>query len=849
MTMRRAVLLAVAALAAAVLTSVAVAESVRPFDMTPEIGAMPAPPAAALPATAAPAGPAAAPPAAPAEDLIQHAPAAASQQPVLQPMPPVLDLRPAAPAELIPISPEQHAADDLPIDRFIVPAKSLRLEGEMDRRAWSIALTADEASRAARLIVTYANAVLVMPEGSRLSVSINGQRVVDEPIAAAAKPGRIAAAIPRGTLRAGANLFSFQVVQRHRTDCSVESTYQLWTEIEGAKTGLRFDGGAPHGQLGLDDLPAIGFDGDGTTHLRLVVPQGAENSAGSDLIGLVQAITLRGLYPHPVVTLAASPTAKPEAGTLDIVVAAAPELTTLVADAPKDAEGRPTAGFLSPRGAGVPILAISGPTWADVATAITLIGERVDRPVDVPRTVIDTASWLAPSPPLIVGERTLTLSDLDVPTEEFNGRRLHATFHVALPADFYANAYGEARIYLDAAFTDAVRPGSHIDVTVNGFLAANLPLTTPSGDILKRLPIKVSLAHFKPGVNELTIEAVLDTATDVTCAPGASAGGPPRFVLFDTTSFSMPDFARLGRWPNLGAFTGTGFPYSRNVDRTAVVLGRSDRDTYAAAATLLARLALAAGRVIAVDTSVSAETVGARNAIFVGAIGQFSPVTLASLGLADNVKDTWTQRPNYTPAGGGMPTIDPTGIRAHDAGDGLEGSTRDIYRRWNEHLVNPSGLRGQWAAFQDWLHRTFDFSLSSLRLFSTSEPPYDPPRRATIAVGQVSGPSAGQNWTYVLSPTSSGLDSGVSEITNVANWDQIRGRVAAFDAGTETFDVIDASSVEFMATGSLSFENLRLIAANWLSVNISTYAILLVMLCIVLGVCTSALLARLGRRA
>ena len=140
-----------------------------------------------------------------------------------------------------------------------------------------------------------------------------------------------------------------------------------------------------------------------------------------------------------------------------------------------------------------------------------------------------------------------------------------------------------------AAFTEAVRPGSHVEVTVNGFLAANLPLTAPSGDILKRLPVKVSLAHFRPGVNEVTIEAVLDTATDESCPPGAAAGGPPRFVLFDTTSFSMPDFARLGRWPNLSALIGTGFPYSRNVERTAVVLGRSDRDTYAAAATLLAR--------------------------------------------------------------------------------------------------------------------------------------------------------------------------------------------------------------------------------------------------------------------
>ena len=41
---------------------------------------------------------------------------------------------------------------------------------------------------------------------------------------------------------------------------------------------------------------------------------------------------------------------------------------------------------------------------------------------------------------------------------------------------------------------------------------------------------------------------------------------------------------------------------------------------------------------------------------------------------------------------------------------------------------------------------------------------------------------------------------------------------------------------------------MRLVAANWLSVNIVAYAIALVLLCCILGICTSVLLSRLGRR-
>ena len=50
-------------------------------------------------------------------------------------------------------------------------------------------------------------------------------------------------------------------------------------------------------------------------------------------------------------------------------------------------------------------------------------------------------------------------------------------------------------------------------------------------------------------------------------------------------------------------------------------------------------------------------------------------------------------------------------------------------------------------------------------------------------------------------------------------------------------------------TQGVSLENARLIAANWLSINILPYALALVLLCIVLGISTSALLARMGRRS
>jgi len=46
-----------------------------------------------------------------------------------------------------------------------------------------------------------------------------------------------------------------------------------------------------------------------------------------------------------------------------------------------------------------------------------------------------------------------------------------------------------------------------------------------------------------------------------------------------------------------------------------------------------------------------------------------------------------------------------------------------------------------------------------------------------------------------------------------------------------------------------SLTNLRLVAANWMSANILPYAVLMLACCTFLGVATSLLLNRLGRRS
>ena len=59
-------------------------------------------------------------------------------------------------------------------------------------------------------------------------------------------------------------------------------------------------------------------------------------------------------------------------------------------------------------------------------------------------------------------------SNVGFGTIDFSGRRFRAGFNVTLPPDFYAAAYGEAKMLLDAAYSEAIDQNSQLVIYVNG---------------------------------------------------------------------------------------------------------------------------------------------------------------------------------------------------------------------------------------------------------------------------------------------------------------------------------------------------------------------------------------------
>jgi hypothetical protein len=720
--------------------------------------------------------------------------------------------------------PALAASPTQPTKRFLIPSSELILSGEYAESSWSIYLTPEQAASKATLNLGYQNAIIVAPETSRLRLSINGSQLIDAPISSPDNSSALIAEVPAGLLHAGMNDLAIDVVQRHRTDCTIESTYELWTQLKPEETFLTFQSAESMHWTRFEDLRAIGVDGAGSTTFNLIVPSMRQSTMAPLVIRLAESIALTTNMPNQSFNVSESIMSPASVGQANIVMGLASELAGVLGVLPAGSESSPTVAFVDDPKAGPSTLVVTGPTWQMVEAAVEGLAHQVDRPVGLQRASLASRLWRSPDVPMVVGATRFKLSDLGVTTVESSGRRMRTDFAVGVPADFYANAYGEATILLDAAYSEEVLPGSHIDVYVNDNIAATVPITASGGEILRHLPIKLTMRHFRPGENVIAIEAVLQTEADQLCAPGASALDKGRFVLFDSSEFVMPDYARIGRMPDLASLAGTAFPYNRRENPIPLIIHRTHPDSLSAAATLLARMSVAAGRLIPVDTAASVASIADKDAIFLLPISQVPPAVLAQVGVSDDSRTNWGE-----------------------TAASVEPDTQTTFDEWRERLRG-SGWRGQVSLFEEWLSRTFNVSMDTFRMFRSEAPAFAPDGNASLLLASNVNPAGTGNWMLVAAPTVNALKDGVSEMTRRTNWPQLGGHITTLNPTSNDVSRIPTEQFEFVETQPFSLKNYRLIAANWLSSNALSYGLSLIVLSISLGLATAGLLGTFGRK-
>jgi hypothetical protein len=99
----------------------------------------------------------------------------------------------------------------------------------------------------------------------------------------------------------------------------------------------------------------------------------------------------------------------------------------------------------------------------------------------------------------------------------------------------------------------------------------------------------------------------------------------------------------------------------------------------------------------------------------------------------------------------------------------------------------------------------------------------------------------------ITAPSAKDLRQGVEAVTAQLNWPQIAGHITTYSSKTGTIESVPVTRFDFVQSGTWSFANYRLIAANWLSTNILSYAFLLIALSALIGVATASMLGKLGR--
>ena len=819
-------------------------------------GARPAPPAAAAPA-APPTGRSVAP--------FQMR----SGEPSPTPVPPPAASQ-AAPSAAPPAAPAT-AATAAAVDRPILSAPDISLAGENASVTETVYLSAGEVTRPATLSVGMVSAVVVMPEASRLTVTINGEPVMAEPITSAGRMRRYQARLPAGVLQVGPNRIRISVEQRHRVDCSVAATFELWSLLQPAMTGLSFAGG-PVALSGLADLPAVGLGDTGSTSIVLFGPfqDGPLGNRFEAVSAVTSAAAVLGRFGHPVVEQGIGDRPGPRSpGRLAVVVGTAITVLPFTTVGAGQAEQGPTVAFGSDPATGMPTLVVSGPTPAAVQTAIERLratatetvypGERPGR-------------WRFPEVVEFDGGEARTFAELGLRTQEVSGRRFAESFGFVLPDDFYGASSGTARLRLDAAFTEEVGPGSVINIRVNGQVTLSLRLATTRGGLFDKRRINVPMQFFRPGYNRIELETVLVTQSDLECPPGMSGTGEDRFVLFDSSVFEVPDFARFGSWPSLAAFSADAFPYDVRSDRPLGIYLGGSAAAAPAAATLLARISVDTGTPVLAEVIPDQAGLTGRPALIVATAADVPPSVVSATGLSLAIEQWRTAAVRApapaAPAATGAfadamrrleqlqpaaPTAAPTGPPI-DIGNPER--TRALYDQWRRQVGDDAT-----SDVLQWLRQRLNEATSifggdgrdsggPVRLsprsnLALAQAPASPPTWQS-AFWPSTAPAA---WTLLTAPNDAALVTSTAMLTAPQTWLRLSGAVAIYDEATGGVAAFPPRAVVDVATQPFSLVNARLASANWFSINIAVYVWVVAAMVLCVGVTSWMFLRRLGRKA
>ncbi|MET0526929.1 MAG: cellulose biosynthesis cyclic di-GMP-binding regulatory protein BcsB [Microvirga sp.] len=750
-----------------------------------------------------------------------------------------------------------------------LPLEDAEFVGEVASHEIPVYLTSNEATRPAKLRLAYLNAISVMPETFRLTVKINDVVVGESSRQASGDPEALELKVPTGLLEAGFNSVRVSVRQSHRVDCSLSSSYELWTRLIPEQSHLSFIGGAPDIRE-LRDLPAVGTNRDGTTPIRVKVLRGSTPDDLARASRAVQSAVLLGQYVNPVVEFAPQ---TPGRTGLDIVVGTAVQLESAVGI--RVAGAGPRSQVLQDQSDGRVALAITGATEAEVDAALDALAENA-----ASATPLGSAAGLRAlrnaNGRRMKGGESITLAELGLETEPFRGRLSRQTVKLQLPPDFLAADYGRLTLATDAVYAPHLLATNKLIVRVNGAAIADVTMSKSGGDVLRKHLLQLPTSSFKPGLNTIDIESETRAASDDACDAVALLDQRERFLLAGTSELTIPALARIGALPNISSTMSGGLGLLSG--ELAVFIPKARAEAIDASLTVLAKMASVSGHATKVNVGFDRPPAGARHVLAVGSLGDMPDSALEAAELEpQKLRRAWSgELTSELPAGNAsrirLASIEPDQTLVVPASKPVAETDARSGGLTDELLGGGSTLEGMGKLFGGrdvaWLREnvgavvnaaseplrrtgilTSDEAAELIISDSSTLVMAQGARAQDLQTGPLSAVlPAIESTTVIVAPSPADLVGATASFLSGSLWQQLIGQAAVFNGTTREVSTKVSHALWLSQTAPLDLQNARLIAAGWLSRNVAFLLVSLLATLLILTMLVQQTLRKSGVR-
>lgn len=767
------------------------------------------------------------------------APAAMAQSLLSEPQvtSPVVSLQGLGQSTILSTRPSQAlaAADtrDVTLTAFEQSKSALRFEGEDDVVKLTFLLDPQSVAGGGDLILAYRNAVSVMPESSLVSVTVNGTPVGDFAVRSPSEFDTRTIAVPPSALRAGVNEVQLRAVQRHRVDCSMEATYELWTELDEETSGFR-----PHSASvsnGFAGLRTVGRNARGLTDLRLVLPQGSGEAALNRAAPMIQTLALALNRDDISVTVAETAGTGPG---IDLLVASDDDQTSLSAirsDTPHGLSLAPSADPLRHK------VVLRASNTREISN---LVLNAVQGPL---KPVFDSGIRAQRSGEIRTEASSVyTLADAGYVPAPFSGRLFRTRFDMVMPADFYPAEYATLDLALHGATSPGLKPTSQLLVRVNDHIVKSLPMRDTGGEVFSGRKLELPLRAFRPGRNQIELLAELERPADDACVFAERDDSVPRFILLDTTEIRVPALARVARLPELAALAGSAYPYAGN-DAVNIHVLQPDAASISTALTVIAKMSNSAQAPLLAQFTFGAPKTGtAGNALVIASkravdeLARLGPDRFSTVSsqidfahAIDNADPIVTSAINLPAAATPLAvTSDPSAL--------LE-AFRQTTRNQSGGETFSDGvsvkLNGIYRSFRQWLN---------YRSAADQGAQAEPARKAVLTQRpNVSGDGV---VTWLTADNSFDMNEVSDMLSDPTVWNRIEGESVVFDLDSHAIRSTEPESYFAHNLSDYGPGNLRRIAAAWFSDHFRIYVVLVIGLMAVFAIWLGRLVPGAGVR-